>query len=117
MVIDDHGNKVLAQSRPAGTGAVSLYSPSTNHYAMFKYIVIANTTALAANASVFLHASGTTYDQTTALLYAKAIAANASEFIDFADGIEIADAANVGIQTGTGNALTFTLMGRVYGTL
>lgn len=117
MVIDNHGKRILAQSRPSGTSAASIYSPPDNFYALVYSIVIANVTGSAANASVFLDPDGTTYDQTTALLYAKSIPANDSEFIELTVGLEIDAAANIAVQTGTGDALTFTLMGRVFGTL
>ena len=113
MINDDHGSQQLAQSRPAGTSAVSAYSPPVDRRAVVYKIIIANVTGTAANASVFIDTDGTTYDQTTALLYAYSIAANTSESMEFEDGFDIGGDANVAVQTGTGSALTFTVLGRV----
>lgn len=112
MINDNHGSRMLARSRPGTTNATQVYSPATNRRAIVYKIIIANTTALTANASVFLDTATTTYDQTTAVLYAKAVASNTSEYITFEDGWEIDDPANIAVQTGTANALTFTVLGR-----
>lgn len=112
MIDERPGSKQLAQSRPAGTSAASVYSPSANKVATLTEIIIANSTGSAANASVFIDIDGTTYDQTTSILYAKAVPANDTYSIEFKDGWEIPDAANVAVQTGTGSALTFTVLGR-----
>ena len=112
-LVDGFGSEVLGQSRPTGTGTADLYSPATNRRAIITQVVIANTTALAAAASVFCDADGNTKDGTTALMYAKSIAANTSDVtLVFADGIEIPAAGTIGIQAGTADALCFTLLGR-----
>ena len=112
MINDNHGSRMLARSRPGTTGATQVYSPPTNRRAIIYKIIIANTTALAANASVFLDTAATTYDQTTAVMYAKSVAANTTEYILFEDGWEIDDPANIAVQTNTSSALTFTVLGR-----
>lgn len=102
--------KVLAQSRPAGTGATLAYTGPANGAAIVRYILVANTTALAAAYSIYLDDDGTTYDQTTALFYAISLAANDTELID----IELpltSSSANLAVQTGTGSAITFTVIG------
>lgn len=101
----------LAQSRPSGTSAESFISSLDKSKFIVYTIIITNTTGSAANASLFHDANGTTYDQTTALLYAKQIAANDYLVLNLRDGVFMEDGSNIGIQTGTGSALTFTAYG------
>ena len=108
----DFGSTILAQSRPANTSAANLYSPAANRRAVLSRVIVCNTTGSAANASVFADADGSTKDQTTALRYAKSVAANDSLEIEFPDGLEIGEDGTIGIQSGTNDALTFTLLGR-----
>ncbi len=102
----------LAQSRPAGTSAVSAFTASVA--TEITRIVIANTTSSSANASLFHDDNGSTFDQTTALLYAVAIPANSTTIIEssgLGSGFHMAADGQIGVQTGTGSALTFTIYG------
>lgn len=103
-------NKLLAQARPADANAATLYNPSviTNIHT----IEVCNTTSLADTFSIFHDDGGTTYDQTTAKYYAVAIAANTTVLIEYENPITMIDTAgNIGIQSGTGNAITYSLYG------
>ncbi|MGD9648766.1 MAG: hypothetical protein AB7U73_23850 [Pirellulales bacterium] len=108
----DFGSSILAQQRPANTSAADLYSPAANRRAIVSKIIVCNTTGSAANASVFADADGSTKDATTALLYAKSVAANDKVELLFEDGLELAAAGTLGCQSGTNDALTFTVLGR-----
>lgn len=108
----DFGSTILAQSRPANTSAANLYSPAANRRAVLSRIIVCNTTASPAAASVFADTDGSTKDQTTALRYAKSVAANDAIEIEFPDGLELDEDGTIGIQSGTNDALTFTLLGR-----
>lgn len=110
--VRDFGSTILAQSRPATTAAADLYSPAANRRAVISKIIVCNTTGSAANASLFADADGTTKDQTTALIYAKSVAANDRLELLFEDGLELDEDGTIGIQSGTNDALTFTLLGR-----
>lgn len=110
--VRDYGSIILAQSRPANTSASNLYSPAANRRAILSQIIICNTTGSAAAASVFADIDGTTKDQTTALIYAKSVAANDRLELLFEDGLELDEDGTIGIQSGTNDALTFTLLGR-----
>lgn len=105
---------VLGQSRPAGTSAVSLYTVASKVQAELLCLFIANTTGSAATYSVYVHNTGTTWDQTTAIAYDLPIPANSTATVNFSDGGGfplIVSGGSIGIKTGTGNALTFTLIG------
>lgn len=102
----------LAQSRPSGTSAASVYTASI--VTEVTKIVICNTTGSAAAASVFHDDDGSTFDQSTALLYAKSVPANDYIVIDANSGnggVMVRPDGQLGIQSGTGNALTFTFYG------
>ena len=102
----------LAQSRPSGTSAVSVFTATIA--TEITRIVISNTTGSAANASLFHDDDGSTFDQTTALMYAVSIPANSTTMIESGgagSGFHVKPSGQIGVQTGTGSALTFTLYG------
>lgn len=76
-------------------------------------IAICNTTGSAANASLYHDDDGTTYDQTTALMYAQPIPANSTVWVkaEAFGFITIKRGGAIGIQSGTASALTFTAYG------
>lgn len=109
----DHRTKrrvILGQLRPANTTAASLYSPATNVTALVEFIMICNTTAGGLTYRLFIDNDGTTYDETTALAFDKAIAANANELVELQLPM-IDDAGNIGVRTSSNNGLTFTAWG------
>jgi hypothetical protein len=102
----------LAQVRPANTSTASAFTATLA--TEITLIAICNTTGTAANASIFHDDDGSTFDQTTALLYAKSIAANTTEWIragSEGSGITVAPSGQIGVQSGTNSALTFTFYG------
>lgn len=102
--------KQFGQSRPANTNAVSIYSPASNVTAIIRSIVICNTTALAATYRLFVDDDGTTYDETTAIVFDTSLAANTSTVMDVYWPMANA-AGNIAVRTGTLNAITFTVFG------
>ena len=104
--------KVLAQLRPANTNAASLYSPPDNRAVKLTKLIICNTTGSAATFRVFLDDDGTTYDQTTALMYDPQIGGNLTWEQDLEGWGMVVTAGNLAVRTGTANALTFTLFGK-----
>lgn len=102
----------IAQTRPSGTSAVSAFTASIA--TEITQIVIANTTASPANASIFHDDDGSTFSQATALLYSIPIAAYTTtvwESPGVGSGIMVKPDGQIGVQTGTANALTFTIYG------
>ncbi len=104
--------KVLAQLRPADTNAASLYSPPDNRAVELTKLVICNTTGSAATFRVFLDDNGTTYDQTTALIYDPEIGGNLTWEQDLEGWGMVDTTGNLAVRTGTADALTFTLFGK-----
>ena len=102
--------KQLGQLRPDNTTAASVYSPSPNVTWVAKSLVICNTSGALAKARIFHDEDGTTYDETTALMWDVDVMADETVFIDnFLAGSD--STGNVGVRTDTANALTFTLYG------
>lgn len=99
----------LAQSRPSDTSATWVYQP--DRLATIETIYICNTTGSPASASIFLGWNSDTYDQTTALMYAVPIPANSTTIID-QQSLPMTSESNLAVQTGTANALTFSIYGR-----
>lgn len=103
----------LAQARPTNTSTATLYTAPSGIKIEVTRVVICNTTGSAAAASLFHDDDGTTYDQTTALRYAKSVPANDSIELEFeiGSGLFVSAGGSLGIQSGTGSALTYTLYG------
>ena len=102
----------LAQSRPSGTSAVSVFTSLTGHEVT--RIVICNTSGASATYSIYHDDDGSTFDETTALFFGVTLGANNTEIIDFGGaggGLHMAKNAQIAVQTGTGDALTFSLYG------
>jgi len=108
--------KQLGQLRPSDTTVASVYSPGTDVVAQIWAIVVCNTSGGTATYQVFHDEDGTTYDETTALFFNVDLAMKLSAVLTFgindAGGIWMNDSTgNLAVQTGTGNALTFTVYG------
>lgn len=99
----------LVQSRPSGTSATQAYQPDAR--AVVNIVYICNTTASAADASLYIDWNGTTYDQSTALFYGVEIPANSTTVID-EQMIPLTSQSNLAVQTSIANALTFTVYGK-----
>jgi len=103
-------HKQLGQTRPASTTAASVYSPAASTQAIIKTIVIAETLGGAAAYSVFFDDDGTTYDETTAIAFGVAIAANTT--VTLSGFYAMNDSTgNLAVKTDTNDALTFTVFG------
>ena len=62
--------KQLGQARENSTSAVSVYSPAASATAIIKNIMVTNTSAASATVSIFVDDNGTTYDESTAIMWA-----------------------------------------------
>lgn len=105
-----NGNQ-LAQLRPANTSTTTLLDPIDNSLYIVYTIVIANVTGTAANASLFHDLDGTTFDQSTALLYQVSVPGNDSTILTFEKGLTITPSGHLGVQSGTSSSLTYTIYG------
>ena len=102
--------KQLGQLRPSNTTAVSIFSPTDRDRCVVRNIIICNTTSSTATYRLFVDEDGTTYDQTTAIAYDVPLLGNTTDVWEVP--IYLHDpAGSVGVQTGTGSALTFTANG------
>lgn len=101
----------LAQARPSGTSAVNAFTATL--ITEITKIVVSNTTASAAAYSIYHDDDGSTFDQTTSLFYEISLAANSTVVIDstVGAGFHMSPSGQIGIKTGTGSALTFTIYG------
>lgn len=102
--------KHLAQARENSTSAVSVYSPPANTKTIIKNITVCNQTGATVACSIFLDNDGTTYDQSTALVYGRPIYAYDSLILD-TYWVMDNDAGNLAYQSDAANALTITLSG------
>jgi len=100
----------LGQLRPANTTAASLYSPGTGITTIIKAITICNTSGGAVTFRIFLDNDGTTYDQTTALFYDIALAADTTIQIDSYYAMNNSS-GNLAVRTSSNDAITFTCFG------
>ena len=110
--VSTHG-RILGQLRPANTTAVTIYSPSAHNRAEIRKIIVCNTSASAVTFRICHDENGTTYDETTAIMWDVDMVAGETKFIEediWMDGREDSP-PNLSVRTSVGNALTFTVYG------
>ena len=101
--------KVLGQIAPANTSNATLYTVPAATSAVGSSLVIANVTATAATARVFVRIAGAAAAASNAIVYDTSIVANST--LSLSLGLSLSATDVVTVQSGTGNALTFTLFG------
>ena len=102
--------KQLGQARENSTNAVSVYSPAASTETIIKSIIVANTTASDVAVRIFVDDDGTTYDESTAIIYDVDVPANGNLTID--EPICMNDSSgNLAYRSATANALTITVSG------
>ncbi len=102
--------KMLGQVRPSSTVAEQIYSPE--RAGKLRGFYITNTTDSTVTASIFINNEGTTYDESTAILWDTIIPAGEPVEVEMIDGLVLNNpSASVGVKSSSGNALTFTLWG------
>lgn len=106
-----YNNKQLAQLRPSDTDTVVILNPIDKSRVIVYTVNIANTTASGATLSLFHDKDGTTFNESTALLFDFTIPANETLKLFYEDGIGLTSQDNLAIRAGTANAITVTLYG------
>ena len=102
----------LGQLRPANTNAAAIYTPRSVVTGYITHVIISNSGVGAVTYRLFHDKDGTTYDQTTQLVWDESIAVAGSKLISYGDrGICIRYGGNFAVATGTANDLTFTAYG------
>lgn len=101
--------KVLGQAQP-GTTAATLYTKAQRTVVFLDSLYICNTTGSAATYRVFVDSDGATYNAGTALWYDVSLGANTTAVYKL-EAYLLEEEGSVGIQSGTDQALTFTLFG------
>ena len=102
--------KQLGQLRPANTTAASLYSPAANVTTEITKIIVTEHTGATPTFRIFHDEDGTTYDETTALVWDSAMSANGNNLYEF--GIWMRNSAgNLAVRTSAGSQILFTCYG------
>lgn len=105
---------LVAQSRPTSTATATLFTQANLPVVEVTAICVCNTTGSAATFRLHHDIDGTTYGAQNALYYDKSVPANDSFWIraeSMGAGISLGKGDSIGIQSGTANALTFTMYG------
>lgn len=105
---------LLAQVRPANTTAATAFTAATGLRTAITTVVICNTSGAACTARVFHDDDGSTYDQTTALLYDVPLAAGETILFESgvaADGFTLMPTGTIGVRTSVASAITFSVYG------
>lgn len=101
--------KVLGQAAPANTSNANLYTVPAATSAVISTLHIANVTATAATATVYVRIAGATAADSNALFKTLTIPANS--LYAFTEGITLATTDVITVQSGTASALTFHAFG------
>lgn len=108
----------LAQIRPSNTSFNTAYS--SDDPAVITSISICNVSAGTAKASVCIDRDGTTFDETTAIMWGASIPTGTTVLVEVetslininTTGLSDVTQGSIGVKTDTANALTFTIHGR-----
>jgi hypothetical protein len=103
--------RLLGKLRPANTNAAVIYAKPVGAKVIITALEICNNTAGAIAARLFFD-YGTTYDQSTAILYDKSVAANDNYSRDTIRWAFAGPAGNLAVRSATGDALTFWVWGK-----
>lgn len=106
----------LGQVRPADTAATVLFQPAENTPYNIDLINIANVSASTIKVSVFHDRDGSTYNETTALLWESEILTDGVLHLELQLGIaDYLKAGSVAVQTNIADSATFTCYGEIDG--
>lgn len=115
QVLGKGDKQQLAQLRPSVESAVSLYTPASGIIAEVHCLFVTNTTAGGITFRFFHDDDGTTFDQSTALIWNSTVVVGAFTTLTFDTPIYLLnDAGNLGVRTSVANGLTFTLYGQEF---
>jgi len=102
---------VNAQAQNSTTSATSIYSPASGEKVTIKHISACNTTANPVKLSIFYDSDGSTYDESTALVYEHELEPyGVFEWCPCFLGMNNAS-GNIAYSTSVSNAITLTLSG------
>jgi|TARA_R110000824_G_scaffold14736_1_gene62532 hypothetical protein len=102
----------LAQVRPANTNAATVYTSGRS--VEITKIILCETSGSSCTFRIFHDNDGTTYDQTTALYYDVALAANTTLVIStevLGAGLSVYKTGAIGFRTSVANTPTITIYG------
>lgn len=102
--------RILAQSRPGNTTAVSVHSPLASSYTKITRVIVCNTASTTQKFRIFLDNDGTTYDETTALFWDITVPTDTTVEIEGDWWIDNSS-GNLAVRTDSASAFTFTVFG------
>lgn len=107
-------SRQLGQVAPTDTNVTTLYAPPDGIKGEVNLLIVANVTGSAATYSIFNDADGTGSASSNALYKTVSLAANTSLIVNLDPGIIVngSDSSTIIVQSGTADALTFTIYGR-----
>jgi uncharacterized protein (UPF0303 family) len=101
--------KVLGQAAPANTSNADLYTVPSATQAVVSTLHVANTTAADATFSIYVRIAGAAAANSNAI--AKDVTLAANSLFSATQGITLAATDVITIQSGTADALTFSMFG------
>ena len=109
-------SRQIAQLRPSGTTPEVFFNPSENKPYLLESVSVCNTGSAIIKVSIYHDIDGTTYDESTALVWEFSIPIGGVYLYEPKGGISDHDkAGNVAVQTDTANDATFTAFGEIVG--
>lgn len=104
--------QLLGQSRPGNTTAVTIYSPDSGVHTRITRVIVCNTASTSQKFRIFLHNTGTTYDETTALFWDIVTPTDTTVEIE-GDWWMTNSSGNLAVRTDSASAFTFSIFGIV----
>lgn len=106
----------LAQSRPNGVSAVTLFSPDENRRYTVDLILCTNSSGAAVDITIYHDADGTTYNTQTEVLATTSLGDGVTLEFAPANGLSgYLAAGGIGVKTSSSNSVNFTAYGFIEG--
>lgn len=102
--------KNLAQARENTTNAVTVYSRPASTTSIIKTIIVCNQSGAAATYRLFYDDNGSTYDESTALVWDAPVPADGSIILNLFLAMATAS-GTIGYRSSVANAITISLFG------
>ena len=107
------GNHIVLGQARGTTSFLSVYSPAIGFRSMIHSVMVANTAGIDADFSICIHATGTTYDESTAIAWN--VPLNDGEYLYIEINMPISNnEGNLAVSSAANLGHTFTVIGEEF---
>ncbi len=102
--------KFLKKTKPAVTTPVQVFSPKVGEQPVVTQMIVTNLTSKTVQFSLFFDPEGSTFDETTALIWLANLDAGTADFIELNIPMN-SSSGNIAVSTNEPDGINFTIFG------